>query len=47
VRGPGVFLGYLDDPAATERRMRDGWLDTGRLATIDRDGFLYLEPASA
>jgi acyl-[acyl-carrier-protein]-phospholipid O-acyltransferase/long-chain-fatty-acid--[acyl-carrier-protein] ligase len=47
VRGPGVFLGYLDDPATTQRRMRDGWLDTGRVASVDRDGFLYLEPPAA
>lgn len=29
VRGPSVAAGYLDDPAATARTFRDGWLHTG------------------
>ena len=29
VRGPGVMQGYWRDPAATELKLRDGWLDTG------------------
>lgn len=38
VRGPSLFAGYLDDPAATERAMHDGWLRTGDLVTRDAAG---------
>ena len=40
VSGPTVTPGYLDDPEATERTIRDGWLHTGDIATIDADGFI-------
>jgi long-chain acyl-CoA synthetase len=43
VRGPNVFVGYLDDPEATERVLTpDGWLRTGDIAMCDDDGLLYL-----
>jgi acyl-CoA synthetase (AMP-forming)/AMP-acid ligase II len=37
VRGPGVFAGYLDDPASAH----GGWFDTGDLGFL-RDGELYV-----
>ncbi len=43
VRGPNVFLGYLDAPDATAKVLdADGWLHTGDMATVDDDGYLYL-----
>src|SRR5690606_32694719 len=39
VRGPQVMLGYWQDAAATDEAIRDGWLHTGDLATVDADGF--------
>ena len=43
VRGPGVMLGYLDDPDATARKIdSDGWLDTGDLVQRADDGQLKI-----
>lgn len=43
LRGPNVFVGYLDDPSATATALHpDGWLRTGDVAVSDDDGFLYL-----
>lgn len=43
VRGPNVFVGYLDDPEATARVLdADGWLHTGDMAVVDDDGVLHL-----
>ena len=40
-RGDSVMLGYWNDPAGTRDRIRDGWLYTGDLATIDGQGWIY------
>ncbi len=43
VRGPNVFPGYWNDPAATATVVTpDGWLRTGDVAVVDDDGFLRL-----
>jgi len=40
VRGPVVMAGYLDDPEASARVLRDGWLATGDLGRLDASGGL-------
>lgn len=42
VSGPSVMRGYLNQPEATARVIRDGWYITGDLATIDADGFITI-----
>jgi acyl-[acyl-carrier-protein]-phospholipid O-acyltransferase/long-chain-fatty-acid--[acyl-carrier-protein] ligase len=42
VTGPNVMKGYLNQPEATARVIRDGWYITGDLATIDADGFITI-----
>jgi long-chain acyl-CoA synthetase len=41
-RGPNIMQGYWKRPADTAFAVRDGWLYTGDLATVDEDGYLYL-----
>ncbi|SOY43573.1 AMP-binding protein [Cupriavidus taiwanensis] len=38
-RGYSVMLGYWDDEARTAEAIRDGWMHTGDLATIDEEGY--------
>jgi acyl-[acyl-carrier-protein]-phospholipid O-acyltransferase/long-chain-fatty-acid--[acyl-carrier-protein] ligase len=42
VRGPNVMVGYLNRPEKTEEVLKDGWYNTGDIATLDEDGFLRI-----
>ena len=42
VKGPNVMLGYYEDENATKETFRDGWLLTGDLAYIDKEGFIFI-----
>jgi len=42
VRGPNLFLGYLNRPEATAEVLRDGWFRTGDLAIREPDGYLRI-----
>ena len=42
VRGSVTIKGYLNRPEATADTIKDGWLNTGDIARIDEDGFIYI-----
>lgn len=42
-RGENVMMGYLGDPEGTGEVLNDGWLHTGDLATVDADGFIFIQ----
>jgi malonyl-CoA/methylmalonyl-CoA synthetase len=42
VRGPNLFLEYLNRPEATAEAMRDGWFATGDMATRTAEGYIRI-----
>lgn len=42
VKGPQVTRGYWKRPEETALYIRDGWLATGDIARMDKDGYIYI-----
>jgi len=42
VKGPQVMLGYWNRPEETQQTLRNGWLYTGDIARMDKDGYFYI-----
>ncbi|HVM75641.1 MAG TPA: acyl-[ACP]--phospholipid O-acyltransferase [Candidatus Saccharimonadales bacterium] len=42
VCGPNIMVGYLNRPDKTAEVLKDGWYNTGDIATLDEDGFLRI-----
>jgi long-chain acyl-CoA synthetase len=41
IKSPGVFKGYLNKPEATAKTLKDGWVYTGDIGKLDKEGYLY------
>ena len=41
-KGANVMLGYYEDKEATDEILIDGWLHTGDLASLDKDGYIFI-----
>jgi acyl-CoA synthetase (AMP-forming)/AMP-acid ligase II len=41
-RGDNIMLGYFADEEGTRNTIRNGWLYTGDLGTVDKDGYIFL-----
>ncbi|MDQ0270416.1 long-chain-fatty-acid--CoA ligase [Cytobacillus purgationiresistens] len=42
IKGPQVMKGYWNKPEETAENLKDGWLYTGDLATMDDEGYFYI-----
>jgi fatty-acyl-CoA synthase len=42
IKGPGIMVGYWEDPETTAKTIVDGWLHTGDLGVIDENGLLTM-----
>ncbi len=41
-RGDNIMIGYFADEEGTKNAIKNGWLYTGDLGTVDEDGYIFL-----
>lgn len=41
-RGPNIMAGYFENREETDKVLADGWLHTGDLAYLDKDGYIFI-----
>ena len=42
-KGDNIMPGYFKDEEATRHALKDGWLHTGDIATVDKDGYIFIQ----
>ena len=42
IKGPQVMKGYLNNPEETANTLKDGWLYTGDIGKMDKEGYFYI-----
>lgn len=42
ISGKNVMVGYWNRPEDTKKALKNGWLHTGDVATMDEEGFIYI-----
>ena len=42
IKGPGVMSGYWNRPEETSAALRNGWLHSGDIGTMDDEGFVFI-----
>ena len=42
-KGDNIMVGYFKDEKSTKSHLKNGWLYTGDIGTIDKDGYIYIK----
>jgi long-chain acyl-CoA synthetase len=42
IKGPGVMRGYWNKPEETRQALRNGWLHSGDIGTMDDEGYVFI-----
>jgi long-chain acyl-CoA synthetase len=42
IKGPGVMQGYWNKPDETRQALRNGWLHSGDIGTMDDEGYVFI-----